>query len=686
MKQLSTFLSLALAVSLFFAPVAPAQETPDPDAQRGDAYYHFSLAHLYQQLALQFVRQEYVDRAVSEYRLAIEADPDSYYLREELIKLYASINKLDDAVAEANVMLERDPENPATYKLLGKVYTGYAVDRRSGTNQGMLNSAVEHLEKARELDPQDTETLLDLSQLYRVGRSMEKAKEALEALLEIEPDNADALTALAGVYLETGEPNKGVEALERVTQTDGTDRRRLGMLAEAYQDAGRHKDAADTFAKLLDQARSVGTNTLEIRRALAENLTMAGRYDEALEQYESLIEAEPRESSYRLRMSQILRQRRRFSDSWEALEKAQELDPTSLEVKYNTVLLLEAERRYDEAIEGLNQILDDTESLDYSPQERGARIVFLELLGSLQRTQEDYDAARETFAEIAELDPQTRSRVLALDVDTLRAAQRYDDAIEASEAAVAEFPKNRSLIMQRASLLSANGQSEEGAELLESLLKGGPEDLDVYLTLVQIHEKGKQYDRAVAAVEKAEELAETEGQKVGVLFAHASVLERAKRFEESEALFRDLLRKDPKNSSALNYLGYMLADRDVKLDEAHDMIQRALDLEPENGAYLDSLGWVYYRQNKLALAERYLVRSLAEFGQDPVVHTHLGDVYFAMGKKEEAQSHWEKGLERWRESPVADRDPAEISKLIEKLESLGVEVTKAGSKAPSKNK
>jgi len=685
-KQLATFFSVALFVSLLFVPAAPAQEAPNADEKRGDAYYHFSLAHLYQQLALQFVRQEYVDRAVSEYRLAIEADPDSNYLREELIKLYASINKLDDAVAEANVMLERDPDNPATYKLLGKVYTGYAVDRRSGTNQGMLNSAIEQLEKARELDPKDTETLLDLSQLYRVGRSMTQAKETLEALLEIEPDNGDALTVLAGVYLETGEPEKGVEALERVTKADGTDRRRMGMLAEAYQDAGRHNDAADAYEELLEQARSAGANTLEIRRALAENLTMAGRYDEALEQYESLIEAEPRESSYRLRVSQIHRQRRRFSDSWAALEKAQELDPTSLEVKYNTVLLLEAERRYNEAIEGLNQILKDTESLDYSPQERGARIVFLELLGSLQRTQENYDDARTTFGKIAELDPQTRPRVLALDVDTLRVAQRFDEALATSEAALAEFPKDRALIMQRASLLSAHGNAEEGAELLESLLTGGPEDLETYLTLVQIYEKGKEYDRAVAAVEKAEALAETDGQKVGVLFAHASVLERAKRFEESEAKFRDLLRKDPKNSSALNYLGYMLADRDVKLDEAHDMIQRALDLEPENGAYLDSLGWVYYRQNKLALAERYLVRSLEEFGQDPVVHSHLGDVYFAMGKKEEAQRHWEKGLERWRESPIADRDPAEIAKLIEKLESLGVKVTKAESDSPQGQK
>ncbi|MEZ5361322.1 MAG: tetratricopeptide repeat protein [Bryobacterales bacterium] len=164
-------------------------------------------------------------------------------------------------------------------------------------------------------------------------------------------------------------------------------------------------------------------------------------------------------------------------------------------------------------------------------------------------------------------------------------------------------------------------------------------------------------------------------------FAYASILERAKRFDEAEAKFRSLLDRDPENAGALNYLGYMLADRNVKLDEAHDMVQKALDLEPENGAYLDSLGWVYYRQDKLRLAERYLTRSLEQYGRDPVVHTHLGDVYFKMGDNEQARKHWEKSLEEWRKSAVADQDRTEMAKLEQKLEKLGVKVSKADEDA-----
>jgi predicted Zn-dependent protease len=255
-----------------------------------------------------------------------------------------------------------------------------------------------------------------------------------------------------------------------------------------------------------------------------------------------------------------------------------------------------------------------------------------------------------------------------------------------SKAAVEEFADDRALKMQRSTLLAEQGQAIDGVKLLRGELEGEKTDLEIYLTLVQVYEKGKMYDEGVQAAEEAAKLAEGERAELGVLFAHASILERAKRFDESEAKFRALLEKDPDNAGALNYLGYMLADRNVKLEEAHDIIQNALDLEPENGAYLDSLGWVYYRQDKLQLAERYLTRSLEQFGRDPVVHTHLGDVYYKLGNNDQARKHWERGLEEWRKSALADQDLAEMSELEEKLEKLGVKVSNAGQDEKSSQK
>jgi tetratricopeptide (TPR) repeat protein len=122
----------------------------------------------------------------------------------------------------------------------------------------------------------------------------------------------------------------------------------------------------------------------------------------------------------------------------------------------------------------------------------------------------------------------------------------------------------------------------------------------------------------------------------------------------------------------------MLADRDVRLDEALKMIKRALELEPGNGAYLDSLGWVYYRQNQLELAEDQLSKALEKIGTDPTVHDHLGDVYAKAGKTREAIIQWQTSLKEWEKAASADADPQEIAKVTRKLEDARVRVAKEG--------
>ena len=100
------------------------------------------------------------------------------------------------------------------------------------------------------------------------------------------------------------------------------------------------------------------------------------------------------------------------------------------------------------------------------------------------------------------------------------------------------------------------------------------------------------------------------------------------------------------------------------------MIQKALDLDPQNGAYLDSLGWVYYRQNKFKLAERYLRRSLEKYKHDPTVLSHLGDVYFKHDQTELAKKHWRRSIEEWERSAPSDRDDDAINELRKKLSNI----------------
>jgi Flp pilus assembly protein TadD len=129
-----------------------------------------------------------------------------------------------------------------------------------------------------------------------------------------------------------------------------------------------------------------------------------------------------------------------------------------------------------------------------------------------------------------------------------------------------------------------------------------------------------------------------------------------------------VLAKDPDSAAALNYLGYMLADRNVRVEEAYEMIKKAVDLDPNNAAYLDSLGWVYFRMGRFTEAELALKQALQRFSKDPTIHDHLGDVYFEQGRLKEAVTQWEIALKEWERNAPSDRDEAMIQALSEKLE------------------
>ena len=131
---------------------------------------------------------------------------------------------------------------------------------------------------------------------------------------------------------------------------------------------------------------------------------------------------------------------------------------------------------------------------------------------------------------------------------------------------------------------------------------------------------------------------------VTVSFVAGSVYERQKRFADAERKFREVLAKDPLHAPALNYLGYMLADRGERLDEAVGYIKRALAADPYNGAYLDSLGWAYFRQNKLDLADQNLSKAAAQRARDSAVQDHYGDLLFKLGRYQEAVSVWQRAL------------------------------------------
>jgi Tfp pilus assembly protein PilF len=153
-------------------------------------------------------------------------------------------------------------------------------------------------------------------------------------------------------------------------------------------------------------------------------------------------------------------------------------------------------------------------------------------------------------------------------------------------------------------------------------------------------------------------------------FMLGAIFERQKKFDQAEEQFRKVLDGNPRNPSVLNYYGYMLADRGIRLDEATDLIKRALAEDPDNAAFQDSLGWAYFKQNKLSEAEGFLRKAAARESHDPTILSHLGDVYSKMGKDDLAEAQWQKSLDEWHRVLPGDFEPARLAEVEQKMAAL----------------
>ncbi len=671
----AVLLAVPLGCMLFAQSTRPAETSNAPDKKAG-AYYNFAMGRMYAEMAaLEGTKNDYVNKAIQYYQEALKLDPSASIIFEELTDLYVQTGRVRDAVTQAEEMLKQNPDNLDARRMLGRIYVRATGDNQSGkVDETYLRKAIEQYEKITEKDPKDAESWVMLGRLYRVSNKSPEAEKAFNAALQADPDNEDALTQLASLYADLGDSKRAIEKLKAATNKNANPRTLLS-LAEQYEQMNDFKNAAEVLKKAMEQAPDDG----RIARNLAVDLMYSDQLDEALQMFQQLATEEPRDPLMPLNMSKIYTAKHDYAKAREALDKAKSLDPQNLEIRYQEVKLLEAENKNDQAITTLKAMLDDTARRNYSEGDAGRRARLLEEYGVLLRNSEKYPQALDAFRQMAALGGDTAKQATVQIIDTYRQSKDYDSAIRESEALLKKFPDDRTAKLEHATVLADQGKVDAAATEIRTLLKGD-HDRETYLTLAQIYEKAKRYPDMGTALDEAEKLSTTKEEKETVYFMRGAMYERMKKFDLSEAEFRKVLELNPDNSNALNYLGYMLADRNVRLDEAHDMVKKALELEPDNGAYLDSMGWVFYRQGKLDEAQGLLQRALDRIGQDPTVHDHLGDVYLKLGKTREAIAQWQASLKAYQSGSQSDADPDEMAKVSRKLDEARVRLAQETNK------
>ncbi len=650
---------------------APQEQFIDPkttadvkESPRAEAYYNFTMGHIYEQQYEATSSAEYATKSIEAYKKAYALDPKSQVIGERLAEMYWKAQRIHEAVAEAQEILKRDPDNVQSRRLLGRIYLRSLGDVSASNGQSeTVARAIEQYREINRLDPSDTESALWLARLYRLKNEHDKAERVLRSILKTDPENEPAVEQLTQLLLDEGKSTEAVTLLEGITSHSPSPLL-LDLLGDAHTQAHELPKAEEAYRKAVE----LDPSELSHQRGLGQTLLAEEKYPEALKVYEKLSDVMPDDSDVYLRIAQIYRELHQLDKAEQNLVKARQYAPGSLEVKYNEAMLYQAQGRFEDAIRVLSNAVTDIkgQAPGLSTRRRSLAILYQQL-GQLYRDTQNYPASIYTFEELGHLGEEEDRRARMMIMDTYRAAKDLPKALQTGKEALAKYPADPAIRTSHALLVGENGQTDEAVKMLRAQLHGDAGDRETYLNIAQVYERGRHYKEAEEAARAAEVLPGQPHENEMVWFLLGAIYERQKFFDKAEEQFKKVLAVNPKNAPVLNYYGYMLGDLGIRLDEAEALVQKALKEDPYNGAYLDSLGWIYFKENKLNASESTLRKAVERERHDATIHAHLGDLYAKLGRSDLAAAEWEKSLAEWHRSLPADLETDKVAELEKKL-------------------
>jgi len=531
---------------------------------RAQAYYHFSKGRLLDD-------QGQSTQAIDEYKKALEIDPNNSLIYSEMAESYLRNSRFREATDAAAKAVQLDHDNIEAHKLLSTIYL--QVISRANAQQPptveTINNAIHEFEEILRIDPTERQSFVMLGRLYQIKGDRDKATQIYKQLLGVEPGSEEGVTALAKLHMDAGNYKEAVDLLEQFVRTRPDSDGALQTLGEAYSDLQQYAKAADAYKRASD----LDPDDIEIKKAQAEAAFRADQFDEALKLYQDLAKAAPDDGISLLRLGQIYRHQGKYDIARQYLQKASQSFPDSVEVQFNLVMLDHDEGRLEDALKRTNDILKKTEKANgrYTEAEKQNRRLFLVNQGMLNRDLGNFEAAVRTFQDVKTLTNENDGRIDAVIIETYRMAKNSDKALQYSDQSLVQNPGNRQLQMIHADLVAEKGRVDEGIKSLQQLEKGTNEDLDVLSAMVSVYQRAKKFELAQNVLNTAAQRFSDDEQ---VYFMQGALYEKQKKYNDAEKAFRKALELQKDDPAVLNYLGYMLADRGVRLDEAESLVKK----------------------------------------------------------------------------------------------------------------
>jgi tetratricopeptide (TPR) repeat protein len=511
---------------------------------------------------------------------------------------------------------------------------------------GDLETALEEIGRAFAFDPSAPDLAVKLADLSLQAGNPPAALEYARRGVALGDRTGKAYLLAGSALASMGRMADARAEFERAAATDSTNVEAWLALGRAGEEAGD----VDAAAAALRRARALDPERIETAWRLAGIEARLGRLAAADSLLDQVEEVQPSLPGVAVTRGWIADREGRFADAARAYEQHLAQFPNDARVRRQ---LLQTYARLDDSPRALEQarILHDQAPGDLDV---GRLLVALQLRAGRN------DAAA-SVARALRAANRGRVDVGAFSVSVLGFAGREQEARAEADALTREVPDDYRAWLVAAETWAARevqgGVEPEVERRYAQAEKVRPDSVSARVALARSYTRTRRFEQAERRIAEALEI---EPRNAQLWLERAFAHERRKDLARAEAAARRSLDLDPRGAQALNFLGYLFADANVKLDEAVPLIRQALAIDPDNPYYIDSLGWAFFRLGRLEDARTELERALVLSGGDPEIHAHLGDVFLALGRRDDAKAQYEKGLQL---------DPTSDS-LTRKLESL----------------
>lgn len=647
----------------------PAREELAPSGNepldRGVAAYHFSVAKM-------LMDEGDYRGARGAFEQALELDPGAAYVRVEYAEFLSRLGRFGRTAEERKARLEEAAEQAALAEaalpgnadaLRAVASANLALAAEVPEQAEAMANAVEALEGVRAVEPYDVRSMLSLGQIYlRRGKAAEAA-DVFEAVVDTTPGYLPAYRFLAEALLEAGRRNDAVGALQKVVEGEPENEGARVALAEILAEQGKHQEAVEIL-----QAHPAPLESVEARSRLATELYLVGDLDRAGELLGQLAADAPDSRFIRLLHGLVLSAQARNEEALATLEPLLDGGSGDVDLAVTVSELLLRQEREDEAVTMLRDTVNRLEEDGSGAAAVEVRLALGRLYANLARWQEVEETTAPLVAAAADDSAAAGSvPALLLWADALAELGRGETALDRLGEAVAAGgdATESALVSKQVELLALLERVPEAVDILSSLADGGGDgeagerNDNAFLQAVEGLHRSEHYEETIEPLER---FVVGRPDSIAGRFLLGAARERSGRREAAVEAFRDLLEDEPDFHPALNYLGYMWIEEGENLDEAIEMVGRAVDLDPDNGAYVDSLGWGLYQRGRYEQAKETLERA-ARLAQDPTIYEHLGDVYAALGDAEGARRAYRRAM-----ALEAD-DPDEVARKLSDLDA-----------------